>query len=193
MQQRIAPRDDDRHRAILWALFQCMRDKGYTSTSLADVAAAARISPSHLLYYFPNKDAVLEALFDLAAKNMLRDVAALPGRTPDQRCDALADYFFGGRVMTRPEQGVMLQFFGLATHNRRLWQIKSDFDRHLKAHLESIFHRDRSRVDPNASDVAEIAHAMLVGLFTSSYFDERLELATAHRLFRETLARLASA
>jgi AcrR family transcriptional regulator len=191
LQRGIAPQDDSRRSAILRALFRCMRDRGYTATSLADVAAAAGISPSHLLYYFPNKDAVLEALFQAAADHMLRDVAGLAGGTPEEQWEALGDYFFGGRVMTRPEQAIMLQFFGLATHNPRLWQTKADFDRRLKERFTAIFAQAGGR-SRRARDAAEAASALLVGLFTSSYFDEGLELSTAHRLFREAFVELTA-
>lgn len=190
LQRGIAPRDRDRRSAILRALFRCLRDRGYIATSLADVAAEAGMSPSHVLYYFSSKDAVLESLFELSAGNMLRDVEALRRDDVADHCDALADYFFGGRVLGRTDQAIMLQFFGLATHDRRLWQIKAGFDRRVKSHLEALLRR--GGLGSAAADASEAAYAELVGLLTSLYFDERLARSRAKALFRGTLARLAA-
>src|SRR5687768_14144321 len=78
MQRGIEPAEKDRRGAIRYALFECIRDKGYAATSLGDVASAAGLSPSHVLYYYANKDAVLEDLFAVATKNMREDLARLP-------------------------------------------------------------------------------------------------------------------
>lgn len=53
-----------KHRGgIFKALHDCIVEQGYARTSLTDVARAAGMSPSHLLYYFPGKDAILEDYF----------------------------------------------------------------------------------------------------------------------------------
>jgi AcrR family transcriptional regulator len=182
----------DRRRGVLRALFRLICEKGYSNTSLADLAAASGMSASHLLYYFPGKDAVLAELLDLRAQNILRDVLSLHGDSPDEVFDALADYFFGGAVMTRPEQGAMLELFGLSTHDRRLWRIKSNFDAQMNAYLTAIFRRTSGAATRPADESAETALAVLVGLLTSSYFEEHADPPRARRLFRQALARLAA-
>ena len=53
-------RSDKRRSRILRALHDCVIEKGYAKTTLADVARVAGMSSSHLLYYFRGKDAILE-------------------------------------------------------------------------------------------------------------------------------------
>lgn len=190
-QTALAPRDEDRRGRILAALFDLICERGYSRTSLADLAAAAGMSPSHLLYYFPNKDAVLIELFEFCAQKMLRDVVSLPADTPERQCTALADFFFGGDVMTRRDQSFMLELFGLATHDERLRRIKANFDRQLKAVLAALFRRTARLEGVSAEDAAEIALSTLVGLLTSAYFDETLEPARSRVLFGAVLAHLA--
>ncbi len=190
MQRSVEPRERDRRSAIRFGLFCCLRDKGYSATTLADVAAAAGISPSHLLYYFPSKDAVLEDLFEVLARNMLDDVGRLPGGTPQAKLDALADYFFGGKTMTRTEQATMLQMFGLSTHNRHLWKTKSSFDREFKDWLTGLFRHLPGRTELPAPEAAEAVFALLVGLLTDAYFDARVDPARSRGVFRESVARL---
>src|SRR3974377_650880 len=62
-QATAASRGDKRRRGIFQALHDCVIAQGYAKTTLADIARAAGMSPSHLLYYFPGRDAILEQTF----------------------------------------------------------------------------------------------------------------------------------
>ena len=48
---------------ILDALHDCVIKKGYAKTTLADIADTAGMYPSHLLYYYNGKEAVLHHFF----------------------------------------------------------------------------------------------------------------------------------
>ena len=54
---------DTRHRLILSAM-QLFRDKGYGSTSVADVLQAARVNSGSLYHFFPGKQELLLAVLD---------------------------------------------------------------------------------------------------------------------------------
>ena len=50
----------DRRAVIARALYDCICSQGYASTTLTDIADRAKMSPSHVGYYFDNKAAILE-------------------------------------------------------------------------------------------------------------------------------------
>jgi AcrR family transcriptional regulator len=181
---------DDRRAAIVEALDRCIRAKGYAHTSLSDLAAAAGMSASHVLYYFSGKEAVLELFFRVAGEAILADVHAHHLEPPDAQIDALAAYFFGGRIAGPVEQGVVLELFGQAVHRPALRRIKAELDRRLKADLVALFRRTR-RSGISAEDAAEHAYALLAGFVTTSYFDDRLTLGRARALFRDGMRDLA--
>jgi AcrR family transcriptional regulator len=55
--------DAPRRGRILWALATCMATKGYQATTIADIAAAARVSRATIYRMFPGgKDVLFEAL-----------------------------------------------------------------------------------------------------------------------------------
>ena len=56
-------RGDQRRRKIFKSLHDCILAQGYVKTTLADIAAGADMSASHLLYYFNGKEAILEQYF----------------------------------------------------------------------------------------------------------------------------------
>ena len=190
LQRGIQPAERDRRGAIRYALFERIRDKGYAATSLADVAAAAGISASHLLYYYPSKDAVLEDLFDVATKNMRADVAEFPWQSVDEAIDAIGDYFLGGRAFSSTEQATMLQFWGLSTHYVRLRQTKAEFDADMLDRLTDLFQRTKRPTGLPPRDAAEAVFGLLTGLLSTSYFVKTLDLSRARTVFGHAARRL---
>ena len=189
LQRSLSPTDRDRRGSLRFALFECIRDKGYAATTLADVAVAAGISASHLLYYYPSKDAVLEDLFAVATRHMRDDIAKLPWESPAEALDALGDYFFGGRAFSRTEQATMLQFWGLSTHYVRLRQTKAEFDADVRERLGVLFRKAKRPAGLSARDAAEAIYGLLAGLLSTSYFVDDLELSRARDVYRKAAAR----
>ena len=168
-----------------------MQAKGYAHTSLNDVAAAAGMSPSHLLYYFPGKQAILEMYFRAAERTILTEVTAHARKPPEARIEYIASFFFGGWIRSRGDQRTALELFTQAAHHKTLRQIRSRFDRRIKAYLADIFRRCPRVISASPNDAAQEAYGLLVGLVATSYFDERLTLGRARSLFHAGLCRLA--
>jgi AcrR family transcriptional regulator len=180
-----------KHRSgIFKALHDCIVEQGYARTSLTDVARAAGMSPSHLLYYFPGKDAILEDYFAHVATRIIRRLEAVRAESPERVIDELARLFFSGAGMTKSEAGFMLECFGVAVHDRPLHREKAELDRYCKNYLREMF--ERSPCGPEAArDAAEVAYAMLVGLRTAAFFDERLGPQKALEIFRTEVMKMA--
>ena len=186
-----AQRPGGKHRGgIFKALHDCIVEQGYAKTSLTDVARAAGMSPSHLLYYFPGKDAILEDYFAHVASRIIRRLEAFRAESPGRVIEELARLFFSGAGITKSEAGFMLECFGVAVHDRRLHREKAELDRYCKNYLREMF--ERSPCGPaGARDAAEVGYAMLVGLRTAAFFDERLGPQKALEIFRTEIAKLA--
>lgn len=191
LQRRIASGDRDRRGSIRYALFRRICDKGYASTSLTDLAAEVGISPSHLLYYYPNKDAVLEDLFAVATRHMHDDLGAMPWDDPSCAFDALSDYYFDGETFSRNEQVAMLQFWALSSNHPALRKTKADFDAELRARLTAAFARTKRLPGLSAHDAAEVAIGLLAGFLSTTYFTDASSSSDVRALFRSTLAHLA--
>ena len=184
-------RGDRRRARILTALHDCIINKGYAKTTLRDVAKEAGMSASHLLYYFPGKDAILEHYFQSVADLLLERIEGFRAHPPVKQVDLLADLFFAGKGLTRSEIGFMLECFGVAVHDRTLRQMKTDLDRRSKAYLKDLFESLDGKGARSTEDAAEIAYAVLIGLRTAAYFERQLELSQARRLFHDSILRLA--
>jgi len=187
-----AIRGGKRRKLIFQALHDCIIDKGYAKTTLADVARTAEMSPSHLLYYFSGKDAILEDFFENVAQRIIERMEGFRSETPEKRIDLVVDLFFAGKGITMSEIGFMLECFGAAVHDSQLHREKTALDRFCKTYLEELFVESPCGAS-KARDSAEVAYAMLIGLRTAVYFDERIDLPSARRLFHTSILSLADA
>ncbi len=184
-------RGGKRRKRIFQALHDCIIEKGYAKTTLADVARTAEMTPSHLLYYFSGKDAVLEDFFENVAQRIVERMEGFRTETAERRIDLIVDLFFVGKGITMSEIGLMLECFGVAVHDKQLRNEKATLDRFCKTYLEELFVESPCGKS-NARDSAEVAYAMLIGLRTAVYFDQRIGLPRARRLFRASILNLAN-
>jgi len=165
-------RGDKRRARILTAFHDCI------------------ISNSHLLYYFSGKDTLLEHYFDNVAQTIIERIESFRTEVPERQFELLADLFFAGKGITRSEIGFMLECFGVAVHDNQLRDQKTELDRICKTYLSELF--EQSPCGPaKARSYAELSYAMLIGLRTAAYFDERLGLPRARRLFYHEMLNLA--
>ncbi len=184
-------RGGKRRIRIFQALHDCIIEKGYAKTTLADVARTAEMTPSHLLYYFTGKDAILEDFFENVAQRIVERMEGFRTETAERRVDLLVDLFFAGKGITMSEIGFMLECFGVAVHDKQLHSEKTALDRFCKTYLEELFVESPCGAS-NARDSAEVAYAMLIGLRTAVYFDQRIDLSRARSLFRTSIMNLAN-
>ncbi|MEJ8568600.1 TetR/AcrR family transcriptional regulator [Elongatibacter sediminis] len=183
-------RGDRRRDRILNGFRKCIIHKGYSKTTLRDVAKAADMSASHLLYYFSGKDAILQHYFDNVSERIRQRIDSFRDEEPERQFELLADLFFAGRGITNSETGFMLECFGVAVHDPQLHNEKAELDRFCKDYLQCLF-AQLPRTRDDAPDHAEIAYSLLIGLRTAAFFDQRLSLSNARRLFREGVMRQA--
>jgi AcrR family transcriptional regulator len=184
-------RGDKRRQVILTALHDCVLAQGYANTTLAKVARAAGMSPSHLLYYFAGTDAILAHYFANVGQRIIERLNGFRFETPERQIQLLAELFFAGKGITKSEIGFMLECFGVAVHDKQLHREKTALDRACKDYLQQLF--EQSPCGPaNARNSAELAYAILVGLRTAAYFDERLAPHKARRLFHVEMMHLAN-
>ena len=175
-------RGGNRRKLILDSFHDCIISKGYSKTTLRDVAKAAGMSASHLLYYFSGKDAILEHYFAVVSERIKERIDSFRGDAVVHQLDLLADLFFAGKGISNSETGFMLECFGVAVHDRQLHDEKAELDRFCKSYLEELFLKTKA-TKKESRDNAELVYALLIGLRTAAYFDDRLELKQARRLF----------
>lgn len=186
-----AARNDQRRERIVAALRACMLSRGFAATSLSDIAREAGMSPSHLLYYFKGKNAILHCYWEAVAAGLLERLREIEPAPLEQRLDLLADVFFSGVVATHKEVGIVLEIFGLAVHDKELYRTKAAFDRDIKTWIVRLLEQCPRPLDATLDAAAEAVYSLLMGLCTAAYFDERLGFPKARRIFLMSLRQVA--
>jgi len=95
-----------RREQILAAAKKVFARKGYHSTTIADVAKAARISYGSIYWYFDSKDALFHALMDSEEQALRRHIES----TVDAQATAHAS-FGGGEALFRVSVRATFEFF----------------------------------------------------------------------------------
>ena len=180
-------RGDERRRRIFKSLHDCILAKGYVKTTLAEIAAAADMTPSHLLYYFNGKEDILAQYFEKVSVRFLQRLDEISHRQSHEQIQALADFWFKGETSTKQEIGFMLECFGAAVHDEALKVTKAEFDVRCKDYLARIFAAAATRRADGFKGAAELAYATMIGLRSAVYFDDGISLEEAHRLFQQSM------
>jgi len=176
-------RGNQRRKLIYRSLHDCILQKGYIKTTLADIAEGAGMSASHLLYYFKGKEAILEQYFERVSEQFLERIDSFRDQAPEQQIQSLADFWFKSEASTRQEIGFMLECFGAAVNDKVLQKTKAQFDSRCKLYLTDLVSLGPALAMGNASDTAEVSYAVMIGLRSAVYFDDDVDLEDAHRLF----------
>jgi AcrR family transcriptional regulator len=169
-----------------------MIEKGYAETSLTDLAKAAGMTVSHLLYYYASKELVLLDLADELNAQVLADVTGHQDVPPEERIHVLVDNLFVRGAAGKGEMGLVREVVALSMHRPELRERLSTFSKSMLSYLEGLYAELPRQPGLSALDSAEIASALWMGLFINIDFDNQLTDGVARRLYRRTLLSLAN-
>jgi AcrR family transcriptional regulator len=169
-----------------------MQTKGYAETSLTDLAKAAGMSVSHLLYYFPSKEAVLEQLCSGILERIVTEITAYKDEPPEERIHVLVDHVFIRGALPREELGVVFELIALSLHRPKIRRMLMDYDREMTGYVRDLFTKVPRQPGLTPDDAALMACALWMGLFTNSHYDPALDDGRARRLFRRSLFAMAN-
>lgn len=178
---------DLRRSLIIRALRELMLTKGYAETSLSDLAEAAGMSVSHLLYYFDSKEAVLEELFRKINSRFLAAITAPSDDSAEQRITALLDHIFTGRGRPRQEYKLVAEMVALAVNRPKIRNIIIEFNKQLSDTIIDWFQQVKRPSGISAEEASLRTRAVLTGLLNNAQFDASLSLTRLHRVFRLAL------
>lgn len=183
----------DRRQRILRALGRCIATRGYSKTSLTDIAVAAGMSPSHIRYYFQGKDAILESYLSLTCDAILSEIRAIDVAEPEAWLEAFTRFFVGNPRISATRLKVMVEIFGISTHDPELSRVKSHYDATIRSILEGYFAKVGCAPGLDPASAAEIAQALEAGLKYNAAFQENFDSDRARTLFLAGIRNLVAA
>ena len=184
-------RGDIKRKRILEALHRCIIAKGYAKTTLAEIATEAELYPSHVLYYFEGKEAILEHYFTQISSLFRQRLNSFKDEVPSEKIKSLTAFFFADNVVTHSEIGFMLECFGVAVNDEIMKGEKAALDVFCKTYLADMFKDTPCNFALGARASAEIAYAILIGLRTAVYFDDSVDLKEARGLYLDAMLKIS--
>jgi AcrR family transcriptional regulator len=160
---------------------RCFARNGLQRTSIKDICKESGMKSGHLYYYFSNKDAILEASYEIATKDIAERiehvlegddiVAAILNLHADAEAARL-DWHMG--------PGLRLEFIAETARNERLREIADELSRSMNAAIQSAAARARAsgQLDPriDAETFTSILGLIWTGLGTLRV-DKRFDLS----------------
>lgn len=181
----------DRRKGIVEALRRCVRQKGYAETRLSDLAKSSGISVSHLLYYFPSKESVLDKL----CREFLGDLSSEFKRhrddSPEDQLNVLVNQLFLENPERSADLALGLELVALSMHRPVIRRILREHNHRMMTYLTELFSKLPRQEGVAPEEAARIAVGLRFGLFTNSIFDNYLDSRSARRIFRQSLFQLA--
>src|ERR1700690_2702141 len=113
-------KSEDRRGRIALALDECIREKGFAATSLTDIALKAKMSPSHIRYYFESSEEIIEFYFGAIKDQILLDIKSIPHTSPKQWIEDFTQYFIANPEINKSTVALMIEIFAVSAHNAKL-------------------------------------------------------------------------
>jgi AcrR family transcriptional regulator len=184
-------KSDDRRGRIALAMDACVREKGYAGTSLTDIAIRARMSPSHIRYYFETREEILEFYLAAICDQLIRDIAAIARKTPAQWIRDFTAYFITNPELNRSTVALMVEIFAVSAHNPKLTKIKTHYDSFIRKTFKDFFDWAGTAAGVDPADAAYRLWVLEGGMKFNSMFQTDFSKERAGLIFEEEMKRLA--
>lgn len=182
---------EDRRAKIALAMDDCVREKGYSATSLTDIAVKAKMSPSHIRYYFDGKEEILEFYLARVCDQIIHDIGNIPKRSPLQWLRQFTGYFITHPNMTRGTIAVLVEIFAVSMHNPKLSKIKIGYDDFIRKTFVDFFRWAGTVPGLSAEDAAYRAWALEIGMKFNAVFQADFSKERAGKVFLKEALRMA--
>lgn len=159
MARKLDPeRHEAKRQAILLAAVTCFAEKGFHSTSTAEIGRKAGMSPGNLFHYFPTKDAIIQAIAE-EDRRETADLFAAIGSSEDAvpAVIRLSELMLA-RVADPLYARISIEIAAEATRNPAVAQMFAANDEESKQALQTLMRRGvaAGQIDP-ALDVESCA------------------------------------
>jgi len=172
------PRDDleeSRRSQLIGVTIDSLAELGYVSSTLAQIAGRAGVSPGLVAHYFGDKDGLLEAAFRSLSRRVGDQVRArlTRARSPRGRIQAVIDANLAPAEFDQRTGTAWLAFWGQVVHAPRLKRVQRVYQRRTLSNLQ---HALKRLLPPQeARNLAYMIAAMIDGVWLRAALSEWTE------------------
>jgi betaine-aldehyde dehydrogenase len=172
------PRDEleeSRRSQLIGVTIDSLAELGYVSSTLAQIAGRAGVSPGLVAHYFGDKDGLLEAAFRSLSRRVGDQVRARLARasTPRGRIQAVIDANLAPAEFEQRTGTAWLAFWGQVVHAPRLKRVQTVYQRRTLSNLQHALKRLLPAEE--ARSLAYMIAAMIDGVWLRAALSEWTE------------------
>jgi betaine-aldehyde dehydrogenase len=173
-----APRDEleeSRREQLIAVTIDSLAELGYVSSTLAQIAGRAGVSPGLVAHYFGDKDGLLEAAFRSLSRRVGDQVRARLARapTPRGRIQAVIDANLAPAEFEQRTGTAWLAFWGQVVHAPRLKRVQRVYQQRTLSNLRHAL--KRLLPADEARSLAYMIAAMIDGVWLRAALSEWTE------------------
>jgi AcrR family transcriptional regulator len=185
-------RDERRRDEIVAAARECVVRRGFHAASMAEIAAAARMSVGQIYRYFVNKEAIVHAIVERIVANRLRMLSDTTGR-PDEAEQIVEHLATGTSAEVRDDDILMLEVTAESTRNPAVAEIVKRADERLRALALATFKRSHPNLPPQTVAArVELLAVMIEGTLLRRLTVRAVETTNLRDVYLEIIERLVS-
>src|SRR5450755_2231171 len=174
----VLPRDEleeSRRGQLIAVTIDSLAELGYVSSTLAQIAGRAGVSPGLVAHYFGDKDGLLEAAFRSLSRRVGDQVRArlARARTPRGRIQAVIDANLAPAEFDQRTGTAWLAFWGQVVHVPRLKRVQRVYQRRTLSNLQHAL--KRLLPADEARSLAYMIAAMIDGVWLRAALSEWTE------------------
>ena len=148
-----------RRKQIVWALYDCLADKGHEKVTVKEIAARAKLPPGVIHYYFTSKDEIVSNLAEaIVARYSDRIEKELQKVRPhEQRIEAAIDFIIKHLVFDRALNRVFYNLIQMAFERRELNSVVTKMFRDYRSRLAEVLEKAGAGSDSRMLGAAMVA------------------------------------
>jgi betaine-aldehyde dehydrogenase len=167
--------EDSRRGQLVAVTVDSLAELGYASSTLAQIAGRAGVSPGLVAHYFGDKDGLLEAAFRSLVRRIGEQVRSRLARahTPRSRIQAVIDANLAPAEFDQRTGRAWLAFWGQVVHAPRLKRVQRVYQRRTLSNLQHAL--NQFLPGEEARSLAYMIAAMIDGVWLRATLSEWTE------------------
>ena len=131
----------EKRKQIIWALYQCLVEKGHEKVTIKEIASKARVPPGVIHYYFTSKDEIVSSLTQAMVQKysaMIQNHLKTKTSTDDQIHHAI-DFIIDKLIFNLPLNRVFYNLIQMAFERKELQVVVKKIFTTYREQLAGVF------------------------------------------------------
>ena len=130
-----------RREQIVWALYDCLVEKGHEKVTIKEIAAGAKLPPGVIHYYFKSKDDIVSSLAEgiVDKYSRLLDKRLAEAVTAELRIEFAIDFIVDTMIFNYPLNRVFYNLIQMTFERKALGKVVKKMFKDYRQRLADVF------------------------------------------------------